>query len=56
MNRIEALISLGLITDQEVLDYAREMADRAHIEAMYEEYYSQADYEADMGHNEVLPF
>ena len=56
MNKIEALITLGLITDQDVLDYAKELADRAHMEAMYEEYYSQADYEADMGHNDVLPF
>lgn len=56
MSKIEALIALGLITDQEVLDYAREMADQAHMQAMLEEHYSQADYEADMGHNEVLPF
>jgi hypothetical protein len=56
MKKIQALIDLGLIAEQDVLDYARELENIAHMEAMYEEYYSQADYEADMGHNEVLPF
>lgn len=55
MKKIQALIDLGLITDQDVLDYARDVENKAHMEAMYEEY-TQADYETDLGHNEVLPF
>lgn len=55
MKKVQALIDLGLITDQDVLDYARELENIAHMEAMCEEY-SQADYEADLGHNDVLPF
>jgi hypothetical protein len=55
MKKIQALIDLGLITDQDVLDYARDVENKAHMEAMYEEY-TQADYEMDQAHNEVLPF
>lgn len=55
MKKIQALIDLGLITDQDVLDYARDLENIAHMEAMYEEY-TQADYEMDQAHNEVLPF
>lgn len=57
MQRVHALIALGLITEQEVWDYAKDMEYQEQmIQQWQEEQYTQADYEADMAHNEVLPF
>lgn len=58
MNKIQALITLGLITEQDVWNYAVDMHYRAGEEQVRreEEMYTQADFEMDMAHNEVLPF
>lgn len=57
MQRVHALIALGLITEQEVWNYAKDMEYQEQmIQQWQEEQYTQADYEADMAHNDVLPF
>jgi hypothetical protein len=57
MQRVQALITLGLITEQEIWDFVRDMEYQEQmIQQWQEEQYSQADYEADMAHNNVLPF
>lgn len=56
MNKVEALISLGLITEQDVLDYSKDVEYQQMVAIHEEEQYTKADYEMDMGHNEVLPF
>lgn len=55
MNKVQGLINLGLITQQDAIDFVRDLENQAHMEAMYEEY-TQADYEIDSAHNEILPF
>lgn len=57
MEKIKALISLGLITDQDVWEFAKDLEYREQLIIIrQEEEYTQADYEADNAHNEVLPF
>lgn len=56
MNKIQALITLGLITEQDVIDYVRDLEYEQMVQAHEEEHYSRADFEMDMAHNEVLPF
>lgn len=57
MQKVQALITLGLITEQDVWDYAIDMHYREQLEQIrQEEEYTQADFEMDGAHNEVLPF
>lgn len=57
MKKVQALIDLGLITVDDVWDYAMDMQAQAYIDdQLREQQYTQADYEADSAHNEVLPF
>lgn len=57
MKKIEALIELGFITVDDVWNYVSEMDQQAQMEEMIaDRNYTQADYEMDQAHNEVLPF
>lgn len=62
MKKVKALIDLGLLTEQDVVDFVTDSHNRQHMEEMeylarmMEDQYTEADYQADQANNEVLPF
>lgn len=56
MDKIKALVTLGLITEKDVIEYVKDLEYQEMIRIHQEEQLTQADYEMDNAHNEVLPF